>query len=353
MLQIVPENIFEGIPKSLEMGILLLIPLLSAVLLYFVVIKTIRLFTKKDRFLKKEYVVQLRLPFILILFLLVFMQEIDVIGADYKYLDKMVQIGWILSIAVLLIRLTVVGRLVLLSQYNIEERDNVKARKVVTQIRVFERVIYVLIIVLAVGLSLMTFDSIRKIGISILTSAGIAGIIIGLAAQKLIGNLLAGMQIAITQPIRLEDVVLVEGDFGWVEEINLTYVVVRVWDRRRVVLPATYFIERPFQNWTRTKSDIMGTVMFYLDYGAPVELMRQKLLEFAGESEYWDGDVCNVQVTDLTEKTMVIRGLVSARSAPEAWDLRVYLRERMIKFLQDEYPQYLPKLRIEERTGEK
>jgi len=231
-------------------------------------------------------------------------------------------------------------------KYDISLKDNLKARKIHTQLSVLERMLIAIVIIISVGIILMTIPQIRKIGVSLLASAGIAGIIIGFAAQRSIALILAGFQIAITQPIRLEDAVIVEGEWGWIEEITLTYVVVRIWDKRRLIVPITYFIEKSFQNWTRTSAEIMGTVFIHVDYGFPVEQMRKKLTEILNDSDLWDGKVNVLQVTDLNDRTMELRALVSASDSPKAWDLRVYVREALIRFVQEEYPQFLPKGRI-------
>ncbi|PWE00683.1 mechanosensitive ion channel family protein [Marinilabilia rubra] len=231
--------------------------------------------------------------------------------------------------------------------YNIADPDNLKARKVHTQMKVFERIMTFLVIFIALAIALLSFDKIREIGLSLLASAGIAGIILGFAAQKSLSLLLAGFQIAITQPIRLEDAVIVEGEWGWIEEITLTYVVIRIWDKRRLVVPINYFIEKPFQNWTRYSADIMGTVYIYVDYGFPVDKMREEMARIVPDIPEWDGQVNVLQVTGCTEKTMELRALVSASNSPKAWDLRVRLREELIAFLQRDYPQYLPKARVE------
>ena len=192
----------------------------------------------------------------------------------------------------------------------------------------------------------MTFDSIKQVGLSIFASAGLAGVILGLAAQKMLGTVLAGFQIAVTQPIRLEDVVIVEGEWGWIEEITLTYVVVRIWDKRRLVVPTTYFIEKPFQNWTRVSADILGTVYIYTDYTVPFEALRTELTKILKSDKNWDGNVNVLQVTNSTEKTVEIRALMSAADSPTAWNLRVNVREKLIEYLQDKYPKSLPKTRF-------
>lgn len=236
---------------------------------------------------------------------------------------------------------------VYLSRFKIDTEDNLLARKHVTQSRILQRVAATLIVVITIAAALMTFNSVRQYGVSLLASAGAAGLVVGLALQPLLKNLVAGIQLAITQPIRLEDAVIVEGEWGNVEEISATYVVVRLWDWRRMVLPLSYFIEHPFQNWTRESSSLIGAVMLYVDYTAPVGEMRQKLEEIAKESPIWDGRVVNLQVTDFKTDTMEIRMLVSAANAGNAFDLRCRVRETMIAWLQAEYPNALPHRRAE------
>jgi small-conductance mechanosensitive channel len=207
--------------------------------------------------------------------------------------------------------------------------------------------------ILALAIILMTFEKVRHLGTSILASAGIAGIIIGLAAQQTIATLLAGIQIAITQPIRLDDVVIVEGEWGRIEEITLTYVVVRIWDLRRLVLPITYFLEKPFQNWTRVSAELLGTVFFYVDYTVPVEAIRQELHRIVEGSKFWDQGLCILTVTNATERTVELRALVSAADSSKAWDLRCEVREKLLDFIQKNYPDGLPKVRGEFRASEK
>ncbi len=233
-----------------------------------------------------------------------------------------------------------------LRKYDITVEDNLSSRKVYTQINILEKVVIFIIVLFAVGIVLLSFESIRKIGIGLFASAGVAGIIIGLSAQKVVGALLAGIQIAITQPFRIDDAVVVENEWGWIEEINLTYVVVRIWDKRRLVLPSTYFLEKPFQNWTRNSADIVGSVFIYTDYTISFQELRDELNRLLNESTLWDKKVNVLQVTDSKETTLEIRILVSAKNSPTAWDLRVHIREKMIEFIQKNYPESLPKTRI-------
>ncbi len=234
----------------------------------------------------------------------------------------------------------------LLKRFDMNSEDNLKSRKLHTQINLIEKVIVFVIIIVATGLIFLSVDGIREIGVGIFASAGVAGIIIGLSAQKIVGALLAGIQIAITQPFRIDDAVVVEGEWGWIEEINLTYVVVRIWDKRRLVLPSTYFLEKPFQNWTRTTADIIGTVFLYTDYTIPFDALRDELTRQLESTPLWDGQVNVLQVTDSKENIVESRILVSAKNSPTAWDLRVLIREKMIQFIQNNYPESLPRTRV-------
>lgn len=232
-------------------------------------------------------------------------------------------------------------------QNNINTENNLHQRKLATQLQFISKISAVIIVGIAVSLALLEFEEVRKIGAGLLTSAGVAGIIIGFAAQKSIANLLAGLQIAFTQPIRIDDVVIIEGEFGRVEEITLTYVVVRLWDQRRMITPLNYFIEKPFQNWTRFNSELLGSIFIYADYDLPIEPLRQELNKITENHPLWDGRVRNVMLTDLTENVMKIRMLVSARSSGDAFDLRCFVREYMVTFIQENYPNSLPKTRVE------
>jgi hypothetical protein len=187
---------------------------------------------------------------------------------------------------------------------------------------------------------------VRQFGVSLLASAGLAGVILGFAAQKSLTTLLAGIQIAISQPIRLDDVVIVEGEWGRIEEITLTYVVVRIWDQRRLIVPITHFLDNSFQNWTRTSAEILGTVYFHADYTVPMDKLRKHLKQVLENSPLWDGRVWGLIVTDAKEQTVELRALVSAENASKAWDLRCHVREEMITYLQQHYPDSLPRVRV-------
>ena len=255
----------------------------------------------------------------------------------------------VIGVAWLLIALAFGIEEVLGQQFSVEEADNLRARKIATQARILRRIAIVVIIIISIGAVLFEYDAFRSLGTGILASAGIIGIIVGVAAQRTLGNLIAGFQIAFTQPIRVDDVVIVEGDFGWIEEITLTYVVVRVWDQRRIVVPITQFIEKPFQNWTRRKSELLGTVFLYVDHTVPFSEVRKALGRIVEASDHYDGRVWRLHVTDTSERTVEMRALMSARSAPELWELRCEVREKLVAHLQEHYPDALPRVRAELR----
>ncbi|HET9862168.1 MAG TPA: mechanosensitive ion channel domain-containing protein [Steroidobacteraceae bacterium] len=232
-----------------------------------------------------------------------------------------------------------------LQRYRLDVADNRRARGIYTQVTVLKKIAVAVIALFAVASMLMVFQSVRQLGTAMLASAGVAGIVIGFAAQKSLGTLLAGIQIALTQPIRIDDVVIVEGEWGRIEEITLTYVVVRIWDLRRLVVPITYFIETPFQNWTRTSADILGSVFLHVDYGVPVDALRAELTRILEASPHWDKKVNVLQVTDAKERTLELRALASAVDAGTAWNLRCEVREKLVAFVQKNYPDSLPRLR--------
>ena len=239
-----------------------------------------------------------------------------------------------------------------LSRYSLDVADNRVARGVYTQVMVLKKIAVGVIAVFAIASMLMVFQSVRQLGTAMIASAGVAGIVIGFAAQKSLGTLLAGFQIAMTQPIRIDDVVIVEGEWGRIEEITLTYVVVCIWDLRRLVVPITYFIEKPFQNWTRTSADILGTVFLQVDYDVPVDAVRQELTRILEASPHWDRKVNVLQVTDAKERTLELRALASSSDASKSWDLRCEMREKLVAFIQKNYPGSLPRLRTTfERTS--
>jgi small-conductance mechanosensitive channel len=264
-----------------------------------------------------------------------------------RVVSRLNEILLVCFFAIVLIQAIKVFEDYLYHRFDVNKENNLRERKVRTQIVFIRKVVVTIIIVVSLAIILLSFESMQKIGAGLLTGVGVGGIIIGFAAQKSLGNLLAGFQIAFTQPIRMDDVLVVEGEWGRVEEINLTYVVVNIWDKRRLVLPITYFIEKPFQNWTRTTAEILGTVFIYTDFTVPVQLMREKLTALLTGHPLWDGQVNVLQVTDLREQTMEIRCLMSCRNSGQAFDLRCYVREKMIEYIRAHFPDALSKTRID------
>ncbi|MDS9469421.1 mechanosensitive ion channel [Paracoccus sp. MBLB3053] len=238
-----------------------------------------------------------------------------------------------------------------LRRFRIDVEDNLLARKHVTQSRILQRVGSGIIVAVGFSAALMTFDDVRQYGVSLLASAGAAGIVLGLALQPVLRNLLAGIQLAVTQPIRIDDAVIVEGEWGNVEEITSTYVVVRIWDKRRLIVPLNYFIEQPFQNWTRSDATLIGSVMIYLDYGVSVADLRAEAERIVRASPLWNRDVFALQVTDFREREVEVRILASATHAAKAFDLRCEIREKLLDYLQREQARALPRSRTDLMVG--
>ncbi|WP_319230282.1 mechanosensitive ion channel domain-containing protein [Draconibacterium orientale] len=301
-------------------------------------------------------IIKFIVPFLLLLiavYFLVFVEKRELVSPDYyNFFKKAGSILLIVSIAWSLMAILRAFKKVILSKFDTSKEDNLRQRKFLTQFNIMESIIYFLIVLIAIGASLMLFEEVRQLGISLFASAGVAGIIIGFAAQKLIATVLAGLQIAITQPIRIDDVVVIENEWGRIEEITLTYVVVKIWDQRRLVVPSTYFFEKPFQNWTRTSAEILGTVFLYTDYHVSFDALRKELTRLLDSTPLWDKRVNVLQVTDAKEYGVEIRALVSAKDSPTAWDLRVFIREKMIEFIQKNYPESLPRTRVVFEQGE-
>ncbi len=263
--------------------------------------------------------------------------------------EQVVRIVLILAVGWLGVGGVSVFQAVLLSRFDLTAADNLRARRAHTQMEFFRRMMIGIVLLLDGGLLLWNLHNhdLWKFGTGLLASAGLASLMLAAAAKSTASNLLAGLQIALSEPIRMDDVVIVEGEWGRIEEITSTYVVVRIWDQRRLIVPLSYFIENPFQNWTRRTSDLMGTAFLYVDYSIPVEPLREELKRIVAETPLWDGKVCGLQVTNLSERTMELRCLVSSLSSGENFDLRCLVREQMIAFIRDHYPWALPTLRLQ------
>ena len=268
--------------------------------------------------------------------------DFSLLLARIASLSLIAMVGW------MVISVVNLGGDILALRYNIQIADNLEARRFQTQLGILRRALVIVLFVITVSIMLMTIPEVRDFGVSLFASAGVAGLAIGLAARPVLSNLIAGLQIALTQPIRIDDVVIVENEWGRVEEITASYVVVRIWDERRLIVPLSYFIEKPFQNWTVKTAQVIGTVFWHLDYTAPIDAMRKKLDEFARESKHWDGRLALIQVTNADKATIEVRALVSAADSGAAWDLRCEVREKMIAYLNAHHPQCLPRVRQEQ-----
>ncbi|RAO28782.1 mechanosensitive ion channel family protein [Micromonospora saelicesensis] len=256
-------------------------------------------------------------------------------------------LGVIATLAWLVACLLVVVEDTALARFRVDVPDNRHARRVRTQVVMLRRLTIAVIVILTVGVMLMTFPSVRGIGAGVLTSAGVVGVVAALAAQSLLGNVFAGLQLAFSDAVRLDDVVVVEGEWGRIEELTLSYVVVQIWDDRRLILPTSYFTSKPFQNWTRTEAAVLGTAEFDVDWAVPVQTMREELRRLVEGTELWDGRVCVLQVTDATGGTVRLRALVSAADAGSLWDLRCLVREHLVAWIRDNRPTAMPRLRTE------
>jgi small-conductance mechanosensitive channel len=265
-------------------------------------------------------------------------------------LEHITGLGLIAALAWLVILFVDIARDVMASKYRVDVSDNLTARRIQTQFSMLHRLTVILVSVVAVSIMLMTFPAIKHIGVSILASAGLASLVVGMAMKETLSNLIAGIQIAFAQPFRIEDAVVIDGEWGWIEEIGMMYVVVRIWDLRRLVIPLSYFLDNAFQNWTRNSADLLGSTMLYVDYTVPLDEMRAELKRICESSKLWKGEVCVLQVTDTTERTMQLRALMDARNGGDAWDLRCLVREGLIVWLQKNYPESLPRFRGEMQT---
>ena len=344
------KDLLVWLPDPVVTAVILVLAALIAFSLHRLVRKLIRrLLAQRNPFIFSIFS-QMRgvTQFALLILAMIIALPVAPIGPDTaEWVARLLLVGVIGLIGWAAITALKIAADLYLRQFRLDVEDNLLARKHVTQVRVLLRTADVLVVLVTFGAALMTFEPVRQYGVSLFASAGVAGIVAGLAARPVLTNLIAGVQLAMTQPIRIDDAVVVEKEWGTIEEITSTYVVVRLWDWRRMIVPLSYFIEKPFQNWTREGSALIGSAMIYVDYRAPVGVIRDKLGEIVKASKNWDGNVVNLQVTDAKEQTMELRCLMSARSAGQAFDLRCEVREQLIDFLQKHHPEALPRQRSE------
>lgn len=346
------ENTDLYVQMAALMGVAFIIALVAVIIVYPLLSSAAK---RTNSFLLAAFTKRTRRVFFWLVFLLlttIFWSGLGPIGEDqpgslyFKPLLRFVQSLLYVFAGLFTFKLVNVGADFLRHIYNADDVHNLRERKILTQLQYIQRIAAIVIFIVVISLLLLQFESMRNLGTGILTSAGIGGIIIGIAAQKSIANLLAGFQIAFTQPLRLDDALIVQGEFGWVEDITLTYVSLRLWDQRRLIVPLQHFIDSTFQNWTRTNSELIGTVFLYLDYSFPVEKLREEVDRYLPTQELWDERTKAVQITDTSEKTMTVRVLVSANNAGNTFTLRCNTREHLIDWLQQNYPDSFPRQRV-------
>jgi len=349
MSELFAQNKYLNIQNWLFDIIVITVGILAGILLKFFIVKLTKYYKNKNNFsFVRSFVIRSGKPFNIFLpfiFLSITKSLIVLSPQLFVIYDKVIEISLIISFAYILVSLVEVFQDFIIYTFVLQKEDNLKERKIRTQLQFMRKMFMVVIVLLTIAAVLFSFDGMRRIGAGLLTGVGVSGIIIGFAAQKSLSNLLAGFQIAFTQPIRIDDVLVVEGEWGKVEEITLTYVVLHIWDQRRLILPINYFIEKPFQNWTRLSAEILGTVFIYADYSLPINEFRNEFDRILTKHPLWDKRVKVVQITDSKDKVMEIRALMSAENSSNAFDLRCDIREGLIQFIQNNYPQSLPKIR--------
>lgn len=347
------KNWTHGETVHIVIGILIFLAALAVVILiYRWVTRKVTEKVQKTPGMVDDFVVEvLKLPFLFLLIwivLKIFSRTMFFDTRYYPVMDHTLEVFLIAAVGWILIKVTQIVFYYMDRKLSEDDLHNFKVRGSLTKLSIFKKMIIGLITVLTLAAALMTFDSIRTVGIGLLSSAGVAGIIIGFAAQKSLGSIMAGIQIAITQPIKLDDKVVIQGNVGNIEEINLTYVVVKTWDERRLILPINYFLDNPIENWTRNTSNITGMVYLYADYKMPLEPLRAKLKEILTNNPKWDGRMASMDVTDMTDTHLQLRIVFSCRNSGDSWGLQVEIREKMVEFMQQNYPQFFPRTRIRE-----
>lgn len=329
----------------LKNAIIILICISIGFFLQLFIFKLLKLGNKKNpTVLKQETIKWLKTPSSFLLPLLVIYSALNILEINL-FLYKLTEVCIIINFTWLLIAFLQAIEVVIKQKFQASGQHKARKRKALTQLRFLKSFAFIVIITLAIAFILWNIPEVRKIGTTILTSAGVIGIIVGVAAQKSIANLITGFQVAFTQPIKIDDQVLIEGEFGTVEDITFTYVVIKTWDWRRLVLPLSYFNETPFVNWTFNSSEIIGSVFLYLDYSFPVKDLRQELTNILQKQKQWDKKIAELLVTNTNKKTIELRASFSAKNASDLWYLRCLVREELIAFIYNNYPASLPKLR--------
>ena len=341
---------FYWLPEWAVIGLVILVTVAAGLLANSIVFRVLTFMVRKRDLFWRGVVARARMKVRLAVLIIAFALAITISPLDpetSEFIRRTLLFAFILVTGWMAMGAMDMWAVVYLRRFNMESEDNLIARKHVTQTRILQRVAALLIALITVALALLTIPDVRQWGLSLLASAGVVGIIAGLALQPFLTNLIAGVQIATAQPIRIDDAVIVEGEFGNIEEITSTYVVVRLWDWRRMILPLTYFITTPFQNWTRDSARLIGSAFFFVDYAAPIDRLREAFEAIVKASPHWDGDVMVLQVTDITVRTLQVRTLMSARNGGASFDLRCEVREKLMAFMREEGPEALPRERFE------
>jgi small-conductance mechanosensitive channel len=341
---------FHGLNPFARVVLMLVAGFLLALITRLVLLSGLRLSLKR-KYPRLAYSVSKRLklavtvffPVLYFYFLLHGNKDIEY----YEQLNQLIRICFILSVAVIIIAVADVMEDMLYVRFEQQQTDQSEVKRIKSQVSFIKKLLVILIVIVAVALVLMSFEKVRELGTSLLASAGVVGVILGFAAQKSIANLLAGVEIAFNHSLKIDDFVVVEGEYGKVEEINLTSVVVKLWDQRRMILPITYFTDKPFENWTRKTSEITISIYMYMDYKIPIGELREKFKELVQHTgSLWDGKVCKLIITDFSEKSMQVRATASASDPDKAFELRALLREKLIEYINDRFPEFLPRVRM-------
>ncbi len=346
-MRYIKSFILELVEKNplLKFAIVILMAVLTGLALRWLVFWFLRLYQKrKPSVLKEQLLVQLKTPtkFLLpLLFLYASFSILEIKALWYTVTEIFI----IVNFAWVLIACLKAAEEMIKEKFKIKPHHKAKDRKVLTQLRFIKSIATVIISVLAISAILWNIPAARQLGETILTSAGVLGIIVGVAAQKSIANLVTGFQLAFTQPIKIDDEVMIEGEFGTVEDVTLTYVVVKTWDWRRLVLPLNYFNEKPFVNWTFNSKPVIASVFFHVDFTFPVAELRRKLISILKDEPLWDKNIVELLVVDSDDRVMKLRTTFSVKNATDAWSLRCKVREELMEFIQHKYPDTLPKTR--------